>query len=57
MLDFLNAFHKKTNGDAEYELPEYLTEKEASTEAGGPKDDEDDADVEAFGEKISNLIA
>ena len=51
MLDFLNAFHKGTNGDAEYELPEYLTEEEARTEAGGPKDDEDAADVKAFGEE------
>ena len=49
MLDFLNAFHKGTNGDAEYELPEYLTEKDISTETGNPKSDENNAEVKAFG--------
>ena len=49
MLEFLNKFHKATNGNAAYELPDYLTEAEARKAAGGLKDDEDDADVEAFG--------
>ena len=50
MLQFLNAHHQASNGNAPYELPKYLTESEASTKAGGLKDDEDDADVKAFGE-------
>ena len=49
MLQFLNAHHQASSGDAAYELPKYLTESEARKEAGGLKDDEDDADVEAFG--------
>ena len=51
MLDFLNEFHKGTNGDAEYVLPEYLTEKNISTKSGDPKSDENNADVKAFGEE------
>ena len=37
-----------TNGDAEYELPKYLTESEASGEAGSLKEDEEDQEVETF---------
>ena len=49
MLQFLNAHHQASNGNAQYELPKYLTEAEASAGAAALKDDEEDQEVETFG--------
>ena len=38
MLRFLNAHHQASNENTAYELPKYLTESEASKEAGGLKE-------------------
>ena len=50
MLHFLNKHHKAFNENAAYELFKYLTEEEAKNDDDGLRDDEEDQDVQSFGE-------
>ena len=49
MLAFLNKYHQGSNGEDEYEMPNYLKEEDTHDDDKGGRDDEGDDEVQSFG--------